>query len=139
MRTFGRAWVLLCLALALHVADEALTGFLSVYNPTVERIRERFPFLPLPVFSFRVWLAGLIVAVVLLLLLSRFAVRGSRWMRWFAAIFSVLMVSNGLAHIVGSLWVGRPLPGVLSAPFLLAAALHVLWRVGPVWRASPAR
>ncbi len=130
MRSFGRAWVLLCLALAFHVADEAVTNFLSVYNPTVERIRARFPFVPLPVFTFRVWLTGLIVAVVVLLSLSPFAVRGARWMRWFALGFAVLMVGNGLAHIVGSLLLGRPLPGVTSAPFLLVAAWYVLWCLG---------
>src|SRR5439155_13684259 len=44
---FGVAWVVLCVALSVHVADEALTDFLSVYNPAVRAIRSRFPFLPL--------------------------------------------------------------------------------------------
>jgi hypothetical protein len=50
--------VALCAALALHVADEALSGFLSVYNPAVRAIRERVPFLPLPTFliAAAVWL-----------------------------------------------------------------------------------
>ena len=38
-RSLARAWILLCLALALHVFDEATTGFLGVYNPTVLAIR----------------------------------------------------------------------------------------------------
>jgi len=63
----GPAWVALCVALAIHVADEALTDFLSVYNPAVRAIRARFPFLPLPTFTFRIWLGGLIVVTVLLL------------------------------------------------------------------------
>jgi len=37
----GIAWVALCLAFALHIVDEASTGFLSVYNPTVLAMRER--------------------------------------------------------------------------------------------------
>jgi len=32
---FGFAWVLLSVALTLHVTDEALSDFLSVYNPAV--------------------------------------------------------------------------------------------------------
>jgi hypothetical protein len=40
------------------VTDEALTDFLSVYNPAVQAIRKRVPFIPLPIFKFRVWLAG---------------------------------------------------------------------------------
>jgi hypothetical protein len=73
---FGVAWVLLCIALALHVVDEAATDFLSVYNPTVQAIRKRFPFLPLPVFSFRVWLIGLCVAILLAFGLSPLAFGG---------------------------------------------------------------
>jgi hypothetical protein len=55
---FGFAWLLLSVALSLHVTDEALTDFLSVYNPAVQAIRKRVPFIPLPIFKFRVWLAG---------------------------------------------------------------------------------
>ena len=49
------------LALSVHVADEALTDFLSVYNPAVEALRERLPWFPLPTFTFEGWLTGLIV------------------------------------------------------------------------------
>jgi hypothetical protein len=31
--SFGRAWFVLTVAFALHVFDEATTGFLAVYNP----------------------------------------------------------------------------------------------------------
>jgi hypothetical protein len=36
---FGLAWLFLCVAFCAHVADEALTGFLDVYNPTVLAVR----------------------------------------------------------------------------------------------------
>jgi hypothetical protein len=72
-RRFGVAWISLCVALALNVIDEAATGFLSVYNPTVQAIRTRFPFLPLPTFTFRVWLTGLCFGSLLLLSLSPLA------------------------------------------------------------------
>lgn len=67
---YGWPWIALCLALALHVTDEALTDFLSVYNPTVVAIRQRLPLVPLPTFSFKLWLAGLVTSVILLLALS---------------------------------------------------------------------
>jgi len=38
---FGRAWLALAITLALHVADEALTDFLSVYYPIVREARAR--------------------------------------------------------------------------------------------------
>jgi len=61
---FGWAWIVLSVSLALHVIDEAMRDFLSLYNPTVLAIRERFPFFPLPVFTFQIWLSGLIGAAV---------------------------------------------------------------------------
>ena len=39
-RELGSAWIALSLSLALRVFDEAMTDFLSVYNPTVLAIRE---------------------------------------------------------------------------------------------------
>jgi hypothetical protein len=110
------------LALAVHVADEALTDFLSVYNPAARAIRQRFPLLPLPVFTFEVWLTGLILALVTLLGLSFFVFRGVRWMRPLAYIFSVMMMANGLGHMAGSFYLGRLMPGVYSSPLLLAAS-----------------
>jgi hypothetical protein len=126
---YGRAWVALCLALALHVTDEALTDFLSVYNPTVRAIRQRLPFLPLPTFTFRVWLTGLILAIILLLALSRFAFRQARWMVPVAYVFGVLMIANGLQHIAGSIYLGRLMPGVYSAPVLLLCSIYLLVKV----------
>ncbi|HZS06582.1 MAG TPA: HXXEE domain-containing protein [Blastocatellia bacterium] len=122
----GRAWVALCLALAAHAVDEALTDFLSVYNPTARAVRERLPLLPLPVFSFRVLLAGLIVAVVILLSPSPFAFRRAKWITLLAA---AVMPANGLLHISGSFYLGRLMPGVYTAPLLLAASIYLLWAV----------
>jgi hypothetical protein len=51
-RRFGYAWLVFAGALALHVTDEATHGFLSVYNPNALAIRARFPFLPVPTFTF---------------------------------------------------------------------------------------
>ena len=116
------------LALAVHVADEALTDFLSVYNPTVEAIRARYPWVPLPTFTFEVWLAGLILAVVLLLVLSRFVFQGAGWTVPFSYFFGVLMMGNGLAHIAGSFYFGRLMPGVHSSPLLIATSACLLLR-----------
>ncbi len=119
---FGIAWLSLAAALAVHVIDEALTDFLSVYNPTVLRIRARFPLFPLPVFSFRVWISGLIAGVLLLFLLSPLAFRGVRWIIVAALPLSVMMIANGCGHIGSSIYKKRYLPGVYSSPVLIAAS-----------------
>jgi hypothetical protein len=123
------AWVVLCLALAMHVVDEALTNFVSVYNPAVISIRERFPWLPLPTFTFEVWLGGLIVAVIVLSSLTVLVLRGARLMTPLSYVFGALMLGNGLLHIAGSLHLGRPMPGLYSAPFLLGASVYLLLEV----------
>lgn len=122
----GLAWVMLCLALAIHVVDEALTDFLSVYNPAAGAIREKLPFLPLPIFTFEVWLTGLIVAVIALLSLSPFAFRGAKWMRTLSYPFAILMLANGLLHVAGSVYMSRLMPGVYSAPLLIIGSIHLL-------------
>src|SRR5436309_16044798 len=85
---FGMAWVLLCLAFCAHVADEALTGFLPVYNATVLAMRSEDAWFPMPTFEYRQWLIGLIVANVVFLLLTPFAFRNARWLRPLAYLFA---------------------------------------------------
>jgi hypothetical protein len=125
------------LGFVLHVVDEALTDFLSVYNPTVLALRAQTRWLPLPTFSFELWLAGLILANVVLLLLSPYAFRGARWMRPLAYGFAVIMILNGVGHVLGtiagqtvaSVRFPRPMPGFYSSPFLLVAAIYLLSRL----------
>jgi hypothetical protein len=133
----GRAWVLLCLALAAHVADEAMTDFLSVYNPAVQAIRAKLPLLPLPTFTFGVWLTGLILAVIILLSLSPFAFRAMKWLRLASYPFGILMLLNGLGHLIGSVYQQRPMPGVYSAPLLLAGSVYLLWSVHQCRQSAP--
>jgi hypothetical protein len=133
----GWAWVLLCLAVAAHVTDEALTGFLSVYNPTVLELRTRLPWWPMPTFGFREWLVGLIAAVAIGLALSPLAFRNARWFRPLAYVLAVMMLANGLGHTLGTIagrtlpevTFPRPMPGFYSSPLLLAASIYLLVRL----------
>ena len=125
-KELGWAWIALSLSLAIHIINEAMTDFLSVYNPTALAIREWFPFFPLPVFTFEEWLSGLIGAVLLLLLLSPFAFRGGKWIRMLSYPFGILMLGNGLLHIGASRHLGRAMPGVYSSPLLLVSSIYLL-------------
>ena len=119
------AWVALVLSLGVHVADEALTGFLEFYNPLIRSMRERLGWFPMPEFTFGVWLTGLILAVLLLLALTpavRSGVRGTVALSWF---LSVLMFMNGIAHLAGSAYFGWWVPGATSAPLLLLTAFSL--------------
>ena len=119
------AWVLLVTALALHVLDETLSDFLPFYNQTVTNLKEQIGFFPAPTFSFSIWLGGLISVIIVLYLITFFVSRGGRIMQIFTLIFSILMLLNGLGHLIGSLYLGEILPGMWSSPFLVVTALFV--------------
>jgi hypothetical protein len=108
---FGWAWLALALTPALHVTDEALTRFLSVYNPAVRTLRAQVPFLPVPTFTFAVWLAGLVLGISVLLAVSVSAFRGARWLALLAYPLGILMFANGMGHAAGTLYMRRLMPG----------------------------
>lgn len=131
----GFAWLLMCMALAIHVTDEALTGFLSVYNPTVVALRAKLGFWPMPTFGFREWLTGLVLGILLLLALSPFAFRNARWIRpalYFCALVTGLFNALGhtlatiLGHTVSTVQFARPAPGFYSSPLLAIASVYAL-------------
>jgi multisubunit Na+/H+ antiporter MnhE subunit len=119
------------------VADEALTGFLGIYNPTVLAVRARLPWFPMPTFEFREWLTGLITAIVVLLLLTPFAFRNARWLRPLAYLFAGVMFFNGMGHTIATIFgqtvssvrFPRPAPGFYSSPFLLAGSIYLFVRL----------
>lgn len=126
-RAFGFAWVAFAVALGLHVYDEATHNFLSVYNPTAEAIRHRLPFLPLPTFTFAVWLTGLCTAIALLLMASPIAFRNVRWLRVAACPLGIVVgIVNASLHLLSSAYYHRCMPGVLSSPLLIVAAVFLL-------------
>ena len=128
-RRFGHAWLALTLALAAHVADEALTDFLSIYNPTVEAIRARYAWFPMPTFTFDVWITGLCAGVLVLLVLAPLAYRGALLTRVIAYPFAAIMLLNGVGHLAGSVYLGRWAPGATTAPVLLVASIWLLIRL----------
>ena len=125
-RHLGNAWVALTVSLAIHVADEAAHDFLAVYNPAVRAIREQLPYAPFPIFTFPVWIGGLIAAVTILLALSPLAYRQAKGIRRFSWFYGIAMLLNGLGHFAGSLYLGEPMAGVYSSPLLLVSSVYLL-------------
>lgn len=122
------AWVLMVCAGAIHVADEAAHGFLSFYNPLVRDLRDSLGFWPMPTFSFKAWLAGLIVAILISFAVTPLVARGRRLIRVVVTVLGIIMVLNAMAHMLGSVYFGYLLPGFWSSPLLLATAIFVVVR-----------
>lgn len=76
------SWILLCSSVVLQVMDEATHNFSGgVYNQSAMTLRERVPWLRLPVFTFRMWIKCLAFAIALGFSLPFFLLRGARWVR----------------------------------------------------------
>jgi len=139
---FGRPWFALTVAFALHVFDEATTGFLDVYNPTVIAMRARYAWFPMPTFGFRVWLVALIAGVAVCFGLTPVAARGARWLRPLAWFYALIMFFNGVGHTVFSIFgrtvasvtFARPAPGFYSSPFLFFGSV---WLILRLWKTVP--
>jgi hypothetical protein len=137
LANFGLAWLLLCLAFCAHVTDEALTGFLGVYNPTVIAMRARLSWFPMPTFEYREWLIGLIVGNLIFLVLTPLAYRNTRWLRPLAYFFAGVMLLNGMGHTlftvlgqtVSSVRFPRPAPGFYSSPLLIITSIYLFARL----------
>jgi hypothetical protein len=134
---FGSAWFALCVAFALHIVDEASTGFLAVYNPTVTILRERWSWFPMPPFGFWKWLVVLVAACGVLFFLTPVAARGMRGLRPLAWFYAVIMFLNGLGHTlfsilghtVAAVTFPRPAPGFYSSPLLFLASVWLMVRL----------
>jgi hypothetical protein len=122
------AWYFLVAALAIHVADEAMTGFLEFYNPLVLEIRSRVPWFPMPTFTFGIWLGGLVLLVVVLALLGGAVRRGATSTRVASWVLAIIMLLNGCGHLGGSVYFRRWLPGTTSALLLLVASILLMRR-----------
>ena len=121
------SWLFLVLCLLLHVIDEALNNFLDLYNPIVLKIKQSIPFLPLPTFTFRIWIAGLSFVIIILLFLTPLVYNRNKLVIALIQIFSILMIFNGLGHIFGSIYYSKIIAGMVSSPFLIIASICVIY------------
>jgi hypothetical protein len=128
MNPFGASWLTLAVVFGLHVLDEAATDFLAWYNPTAQRIRSRLGGIPFPpVFTFWPWLLGLLAITAILFVLAPMAYAHVAWLVPVAIGFSLINIGNGLLHIGAAVFLRRRVPGLISAPFLLASAAWLLY------------
>jgi|SRR5208282_5237236 len=133
----GIRWLFLCLAFAGNILEDTLNDFLGYYNATVLTLYGHFSWFPRIDLNFREWLVTVILADAILLLLTPFAYRNSRFMRPLAYISSAVMLLIGSGTILASM-LGQTVPsvhftggapGIYTSPLLLAASVLVLRRL----------
>jgi hypothetical protein len=134
---FGKEWFALCVVLAIHIVDEASTGFLAVYNPTVTILRQHWGWFPLPPMGMQEYLIVHILICGALFCLTPVASRGTVALRPWAWAYAVIMFLNGLGHTIGTVLghtlaavrFARPAPGFYSSPLLFAASIWLMLRL----------
>jgi hypothetical protein len=134
---FGFAWLLLCVAFALHIWDEAAHDFLSYYNATALTLYGHFSWIPRMDVTFRQWIIGSLVFIVACVGLTPLAFRNARWLRPLAYPFGLILFLISIGHVVAQILGGTVpsvrfdgiSPGFYTAPLLLAASGYLLWRL----------
>ena len=121
------SWLLLSFCLMCHVTDEALNDFLGLYNPLVLRIKESLTFLPVPTFTFKTWIIGLLTGILILFLLTPAVTGRKSFVIPLIRAFSILMILNGCGHILGSIYYSKIIAGMITSPFLIVASIGVLY------------
>jgi hypothetical protein len=115
----------LCVIVPIHVGDEAVNGFLNLWNPAVSAmglgwLRMGFP----------LWIGLLALGVIGLLILSIWVRRGTWWTIPAAYVFALLMGSNAVEHLAYSLHRREWMAGSYTSPLLLAGSV-ALWICAP--------
>src|SRR5262249_31699236 len=119
---------------AVHVADGARQALVTIYSPTV---------VIASMFASRTELVAVISLVIILLLLTPFAMRGSRWVRFLAYLLAAVMIVRGLGFVVMFGRVGSTshfvpvMPGFYSSFLLLAASVFLLYQLRSLTRSAP--
>jgi protein-S-isoprenylcysteine O-methyltransferase Ste14 len=129
----ARAWLYLCLHVAAHGIEEALNGFVDVWDPFLAEMRARTG-LPLPHFIFADWLTMVAVGIAALTAMTPLVARGLRGFRAGSYIFAGLMIVNGVNHLSSPLYLGRFLPGQFTSPLLILASLWLILETRRVTR-----
>lgn len=123
----GRAWLLLCSVLVIHVAEEASTGFLNVFSPLILKTGAFFG-LSIVMSRYVIWLSVIATLVAVLFALTPLVYRGKRWLVKGSYILAVLMIGNASLHLSSPLLLGYFLLGEFTSPLLIAASIWLVIR-----------
>jgi hypothetical protein len=124
----------LCLVLALHVAEEAYTGFLPAYSEATRAVGDLFPYVAYPslAVAMSMWMSVAFVAT--LTVLVPLAYRGVPWMRPATIGVALVALANVSGHAGGSLLAGHAVAGVYTTPLLAIAGVYA---IAAAWRWTP--
>lgn len=115
-------WLALTMALTLHVAEGAVRDYLSFYNPLAMSLRDMMLWTWMPTFTFGAWLGGWIAILAALYGMAWFAAYARGWVVWAALAYAEVMFLYAAAKIAFAMYLEKAIPGIFTAPLLLAAS-----------------
>jgi hypothetical protein len=133
--TLGLPWLILCLSFTVNIFDDSLHDFLGSYNPTVLTLYGHFSWFPRIDLTRGEWLATVLGADAVLLLMTPWAFRKASFMRPVAYGFATFMFLKGLGTLLASA-VGQTVPsvhftggapGVYTSPLLVVASSYLVF------------
>jgi hypothetical protein len=119
------AWLIGCIAFAVHIGEEIAYGSFGVYADFNVFVSTLFPWLQLPPYRYEVWLTNLIGAAVLLTALTWLVYVKRGPMRLASYLFATFLTLNGLGHLYAALTMSTYFPGAMTAALLLVAGLFL--------------
>ncbi len=136
-KNFGLAWLLLSIALGLHIWDATVHDFIGYYNATVLALYGHFEWFPRIDMESRTWLAAMILVNLILFALAPIAFRNVHWLRPLAYVAAGVGVAIGIGHAlvtlrgctVRSVLIEGVSPGFYSALLLFLSACNLSWRL----------
>lgn len=119
------AWLAACVALAVHLADEVFYGSLGLYADFARVLGWIWPSLSMPPFHREVWLLNLTGAILVLFALT-WLVRQRRGVMVIASyLLAAFATANGVLHLLAAAALKSVIPGLWSAPLMIAAGLFL--------------
>jgi len=134
----SQAWVALTLALAVHVVESALRDYLSFYNPLAMSLRDMLLWTWMPTFTFAAWIGGWTVILAALFGMAWFAAYGARWVVWAAFAYAEVTFLFAAAKLGFAVYLEKAIPGVYTAPLILAASTWLTLESLRALRSRPA-
>ncbi len=119
----AQAWLALTVALTLHVAEGAIRDYLSFYNPLAMSLRDMLLWTWMPTFTFAAWLGVWTAILAALYGLTWFAAYPARWIVLAALVYADVIFLFAGAKLGFALYLQKAIPGVYTAPLLLAASV----------------
>lgn len=128
MRGFDRwtlAWLIGCIAFAIHIAEEVAYGSFGVYADFNVFVSTLFPWLSLPPYNYGIWLTNLIGACVVLFAFTWLVYVKRGPMRLASYLFATFLTLNGMGHLYAALTMSTYFPGAMTAALLVVAGLFL--------------